>query len=239
MIGSIVGGIIGGKKQSKAAKQQAALIAKATNEGINDYRAARDYTTEAFAPFAVNAGDDFNTLRTGILGGEYDPRNYDFQVDPGYQFRLSEGMNALDRSAAARGNLLSGSQMKAGQRYAQDFASNEYNRGYNRNANALAAVLGQMGSLVDTGMAARGTQANAVGNYAQGASGLRMAGAQGQGNALMNAANAKANMWSSIGGGFDSLLGSAAGAFGGFTGGSGAVGGASNPLPGGNFQSWY
>lgn len=41
---------------------------------------------------------------------------------PMYQFPFQEGLNALDRSAAARGMLLSGAQNKASQQYGQNFA---------------------------------------------------------------------------------------------------------------------
>jgi hypothetical protein len=73
----------------------------------------------------------------GVPG--YDPasamRNFgasDFQADPGYAFRLSEGMKALDRTAAARGGLLSGATLKGAQRYGSDLASQEYQNAFNR-----------------------------------------------------------------------------------------------------------
>jgi len=73
----------------------------------------------------------------GVAG--YDPasamRNFgasDFQADPGYAFRLSEGMKALDRTAASRGGLLSGATLKGAQRYGSDLASQEYGNAYNR-----------------------------------------------------------------------------------------------------------
>ncbi len=49
-----------------------------------------------------------------------------FFTSPDYQFNLQEGQNAIDRSAAARGGLLSGSAVKAGTRYASGLASREY-----------------------------------------------------------------------------------------------------------------
>ena len=49
-----------------------------------------------------------------------------FLASPGYQFRMDEGVKALDRSASAGGDLLSGGQTKALTRYGQDYASNEY-----------------------------------------------------------------------------------------------------------------
>ena len=65
------------------------------------------------------------------------------------KFRLNEGQKALERSAAAKGGLYSGSTLKALSRYGQDYASNEYQNAYNRDLqnrqakyNFLAGVSG-------------------------------------------------------------------------------------------------
>jgi HAMP domain-containing protein len=63
------------------------------------------------------------------------------QAQPGYQARLGEGVNALDRSASARGSINSGGQMKALTRFGQDYASNEMNNIFNRYASV--AGIGQ------------------------------------------------------------------------------------------------
>src|SRR5262249_15311890 len=60
------------------------------------------------------------------------PTDVTEQNDPGFQFRLKQGQQALERSAAARGSLLTGGTMKDLTNYAQDYASNEYNNVYNR-----------------------------------------------------------------------------------------------------------
>jgi hypothetical protein len=54
------------------------------------------------------------------------------QNDPGYQARLKLGTDAIERSAAARGGVLTGGTGKALDSYAQDYASNEYGNVYNR-----------------------------------------------------------------------------------------------------------
>ena len=64
-------------------------------------------------------------------GGPEAAQNF-LTMDPGYKFRLSEGMKALDRQAAARGGLISGNALKATQRYGQDLASQEFGNAYNR-----------------------------------------------------------------------------------------------------------
>jgi hypothetical protein len=92
-------------------------------------------------------------------------------AEPGYGFRLGEGMKALERLQASRGNLLSGGAMKAGQRFAQDLASEEYGKSFNRLANI--AGIGQTAA----------SQAGTAGqNYAGQAGELGMQGA----NALVS-----------------------------------------------------
>lgn len=70
-----------------------------------------------------------------MVGNYQDPGDFTmekFQQDPGYAFRMSEGLKALDRTAAARGGLISGSALKAASRYGQDMASQEYQNAFNR-----------------------------------------------------------------------------------------------------------
>ena len=55
------------------------------------------------------------------------PEEFTFdQNDPSYQWRLQQGANALERSAAARGGLASGNTLKALTGYGQGMASQEY-----------------------------------------------------------------------------------------------------------------
>jgi len=60
----------------------------------------------------------------------------DFFDDAGYKFRLGEGQKALDNTAAARGNVLSGPTMKAQTQYAEGLASDEYGKAYDRFTNS-------------------------------------------------------------------------------------------------------
>ncbi len=53
-------------------------------------------------------------------------------MDPSYQWRFNQGVEALDRSGAARGMLLSGAQNKALMDYGQEMASQEYNNAFAR-----------------------------------------------------------------------------------------------------------
>jgi hypothetical protein len=96
----------------------------------------------------------------------------DLGQDPGYAFRLSEGQKALDRSAAARGGLISGGALKAAQRFGQDLGSQEYQNAYNRaltgyNADVARETLGynRLASMAGLGQTSANTLTNAAGSY--------------------------------------------------------------------------
>lgn len=72
-----------------------------------------------------------------------EPGNFSrFFTSPDYQFRLSEGAKAIERSAAARGGLFSGAAGKALTRFGQDTASQEYGNYFER----LMRMMGQGGA---------------------------------------------------------------------------------------------
>lgn len=67
--------------------------------------------------------------------GEWTPPNAAavLAADPGYQFRLEQGLGAIQNSAAAKGILNSGGTLKDLQNYGQNLASQEYGNVFNRN----------------------------------------------------------------------------------------------------------
>mgnify|MGYP000964062550 CR=1 FL=1 len=162
-----------------------------------------------------------------MVGNYQDPGDFSmekFQQGPGYAFRMSEGLKALDRTAAARGGLISGGALKAASRYGQDMASQEYQNAFNRynqnrnfntdlyqtnRTNALAPLGSLMSSgqnaANNTGAAGQNYASNASSTYQQagnaGAAGINAAGqsnAAGQmgvANSLGNAVNTAASSY--------------------------------------------
>jgi hypothetical protein len=74
----------------------------------------------------------FGSLMQGFGENFNAPTNVTEQNDPGFQFRLQQGTDAIQRSAAAKGNLLTGGTAKDLMDYGQNSASNEYGNVYNR-----------------------------------------------------------------------------------------------------------
>ena len=125
-----------------------------------------------------------------------------FQADPGYQFRMSEGMKALERSAAARGGLLSGATLKGIERYGQDLASQEYTNAFNRYQTERAAQLQPLQSLAGVGQTTAQqisqsgqTMASNVGEALTSGAAARASGYVGQANALTGALNTGLNYY--------------------------------------------
>jgi hypothetical protein len=158
----------------------------------------------------------------------------DFQQDPGYAFRLSEGQKALDRQAAARGGLISGGALKAATRYGQEMGSQEYQNAYNRYQTNRANQLQPLGNLMSSGQSAASNQGTAAGQYGTAMS--QAAGQYGanvgnlytqqganQGNALLAGAQARTSAYGDIA----KLYGQTNPQFGGMFGGGGSSGGGS------------
>jgi len=126
----------------------------------------------------------------------------DYQADPGYAFRLSEGMKGLQNSAAAKGLLSSGSTLKGITDYGQGMASQEYGNAYNRYQTNRANQLNPLQSLMGAGQSSANTLTNAAGNLGQGlAQGAAATGAanassyMNTGNALTNALSGGVNAY--------------------------------------------
>lgn len=100
-----------------------------------------------------------------------------FVASPSYQWRLNQGLQAIERRASANGARFSGATLKAMDRYAGGEASQEFDT----YANRLAALAG-------VGQTATGSVAQAGQNYATGAS-----------NAYTNAGNARASAYTNAG----------------------------------------
>ena len=119
-------GMIAANQAKQAAKGQVAAAQRGQDMAWDQYQQTR----EDQAPWR-EAGTWALGEMKGLAGqGKFTMA--DFQADPGYQFRLREGQKALERSASARGGLLSGGTGKALLGYGQGMASQEYQNAWNR-----------------------------------------------------------------------------------------------------------
>lgn len=127
-----------------------------------------------------------------------------FQASPDYNFRFNEGQRALDRSAAARGNLLSGKQVKASQEYGGNLASGEYNNWFGKLTGVANQGLAAANSENSSNLQAAGLQNSAL--MQQGAA--QTAGSNALTNGLMSGVSNIASIYGyGAGGGFGGMGG--------------------------------
>jgi len=197
---TVASGVMGANASRKAAKSQA-QAAEADRklkeeqywDQVNRQEPFRQagLTTQAELLRRMGLGGDSNSAGYGNLLRDFSQE--DFQADPGYAFRLQEGLKGMDRQAAARGGLISGGALKAAQRYGQNMASNEYQNAYNRYNQNRNLNYNMLTGQQAVGQGATAAQNAASQNYATGA-----------GQAIQNAGDARAsgyigaaNAWSS------------------------------------------
>lgn len=171
-----------GKAQERAAKAGADAETQLGYANIDLQKELAQEQREDFAPWRDVGEKALNDLWSGVQSGEFEVGDIDVTKDPGYQFRMDQGVEALDKSAAARGRLLSGAQQKGVTDYAQNMASQEYANAYAREANQKARKYNMLSSLSGQGQSSAARQAGATGQLAQESSNImsNMGNAQAQ-----------------------------------------------------------
>jgi len=205
--------LVGAGVSAASARSASSTQAKAAQAGIDAQERMFEKQTELQEPFRqagltaqnrlldyLGLGADPNAPGYGRYAGDFTMADY--QADPGYAFRLSEGQKALERSAAARAGLQSGAALKAAARFGQDYGSQEYQNAFNRYQINRSNQLNPLQSLMGAGQTSANTLTSAAGQYgqnlAQGYGNLgqaRASGYIGMGNAITNALNQGGNLY--------------------------------------------
>ena len=184
--GAIVSGVINGVASHNAADASAAGYQKAMTAANGQQQQSYNQIRTDENPFLTAGTGAVNTLASGLApGGNLvnDFKPSDLTTDPGYQFRLDQGTQALQRSAAAKGGLLTGGTAKDLTTFAQGTASQEYGDAFNRSLQQNQANVGNLFSLAGIGQNANTTLANAGENEANSMDKNYFTGYTGQGDA--------------------------------------------------------
>lgn len=116
-------GALGSMFGSSGAKKQLALMREAL-----DYQKGIDQRTyKDLSPYR-----DFGSTQLNALSGFLNEKNPESFIDPGYNFRLQSGVNAINNNAATKGLLQSGDTLRELTQFGQDMGSQEYGNAFNR-----------------------------------------------------------------------------------------------------------
>ena len=175
--------------QADAARQAAGIQAKGQADALDFQKGVYGNQLESYGatkgnmtPFINNGIDASNTLSKG-MGGDLSA----FYNSPDYQFALKGGSQALDNSAAAKGGMISGNQMRAQTEYGSGLATQNL-QSYFQRLSGMAGqgiqaggYLGQVGATLGNGVVGANASANILGsnNQAQSVMGAGTAEAAG------------------------------------------------------------
>ena len=187
--------------QQKAFDEQKALNAPFREGGIAAQNRLLTYlglTPAEGSGVTVDPNDPNFGRYTGDFGMK------DFEADPGYNVRLSEGMKGLQNSAAARGLLSSGSTLKGITDYGQNAASQEYGNAYQRYQTNRANQLNPLTGILGMGQTATNNVSNAAGQLGQGLGQAAAATGAANASSYINSGNA---LNSALSGGVNAYMG--------------------------------
>jgi len=194
--GAVIGGVVTSNAAGKAADAQKEGTDKALAENAREF----DITQANQAPYLA-AGK----TALGKLAAENDlPFDQSqVQLDPGYQFGLKQGQQAIDRQTAAAGGRISGAALKAAAQYGTDYATSGYSAAYARANQARTDRLNRLAALAGIGQTAT-QNVGALGASNAGANSALMVAA---GNNAGAAALAQGNIWANTGNQIAALYG--------------------------------
>jgi hypothetical protein len=267
---SIIGGILGSnaanaasEQEQRAAQQAISQEKAAQNQALNLQNTNYGQAQNLLNPY-IGAGTGALSSLGNLLGigspsgtGGYGsllqgygsfqaPTLQQAEQQPGYQFALQQGENALQNSAAARGTLLSGATAAGIQQYGQQAAEQNYGNVFNQDlaayqnnaqnyyqnqANQYSRLMGLTGAGQNaaSNLAGIGTQyaglgtntimgaAGNIGNYLLDKGTAAAQGSLGSANAWQGALNGIGQLGQIYGGGMNLFGGGGGGGGSGFT----------------------
>ncbi len=185
------GGLISGGISAWGANKGADAMADAIEQAVALQQEQMRLAKREYTPYA-DAGRDSLSQYQQNIGNQptYQNTLANLVNDPGYQFRLQQGQQTLENSAAARGNLLSGKTLKDLATYAQGMASQEGVAAFSRDMNSFNNKQNQLANLMQQGFNASGQIVGTGQATTNNLANLAMQGGANQANYYTNLANA-------------------------------------------------
>lgn len=150
---ALAGGALAASGAKSAANTQAQAASDAAQLNMDQFNTTRADQ----APWRQAGQQALSTLSAGLTpGGEFNHpfTMADYQADPGYQFRLSEGQRGIQRASAITGGMNSGAVLKALDRFNSDQASQEFGNAYSRYQGDLGNRYTRLAQIAQLGQSA-------------------------------------------------------------------------------------
>jgi hypothetical protein len=214
MIGSLIGGIIGGNQQQAGYNNASGTLNAGYGQGNTALTNAYNTSQATLQPYNQLGLTPLNSLiNSGYSTNQFNNTDLNANLAPNYAFQLGQGQQANLMANNATGGAVSGNTLKSLQDYTQNYASNAYQNAFTNYQNQRSNIFGNLQPIAAMGQS--GTNALASGQTSYGTNianldtGLAAAVAGNQ----INAANAQAASTQSTGSQLGSMLSTGANAF--------------------------
>ncbi len=197
-LAQLLGGAYGAHQANRAAEIQAA----AARDAIAEQRRQYDTSRADMMPWMEAGRGALGELQGRMPELTSRFTGADLAKDPGYQFELDRGREAIDAAARATGISASGATLKELLGFSQGLASTKFNEAFNRHQASNSSIYNMLAGLSGTGQVTAG-QVAGLGQNAAGAIGdlmgqganARAAGRIGGANSWINALGNAWNGW--------------------------------------------
>ncbi|MFV2055410.1 MAG: hypothetical protein ACC707_03040 [Thiohalomonadales bacterium] len=128
---------------------------KGTKNAMRRFEEAQAKTEKEQRPWVDFGLEGMDSYRSAITRYEKmmdqpTEKGFDYKKTPGYQFRLTEGLKSIGIADGNTQSYLSGAQMKAAQRYAQDYATGDRRGAYQDYLQGRQFDLGMLNNYTQT-----------------------------------------------------------------------------------------
>ncbi len=201
-IAAAIGGaaVVGAVASSTSAQNAANSQSQAADRSNQQQQRQFDVTQANMAPYLAAGKQGLDSLNANMPDLTRQFSMSDFHSDPGYQFQLAQGTQAMNRSAAAKGMLNSAGTMEGINAYGQGLANSDYQQALTNFTNSQSQRYNMWSGLAGMGNTANGqmaqvgmNNANQQGQNTMGAANAMGAAGIASGNAIAGGANSLAN----------------------------------------------
>lgn len=209
VVGAVVGAgasYMASENTSEAIKESSKDTKKTTADTNAMLQGQYEQNREDLEPWRTTGSQALEAIKN-TPDFEFTPESFEALKDPSYEFRKQEGINALDRSAASRGRVLSGGQDRAITRYGSDLASQEYGNAFNRAKTTYDTNLNTQKSLAGVGQSATNQLVSSGNNLTNNIANNSMQGTQAQNALAMQGAKSTSDMYGNVAQGVNQGIG--------------------------------
>lgn len=196
---------MGAKSNADAINNSTNLQSTASANSLALQKQIFDTQQNNLAPWLASGNKNLSTLNS-LMPSLTKPFSFsDYTQSPSYAWQMSQGQDAINNSAAARGGLFSGATGKALESFGQNLANTDYQQAYNNYNSSNMNTYNMLAGLSNPN--AVNSANNSAQNYASNYTNTAMGNASSLGNLSLASGQNTANMYSNFGNILNSSLG--------------------------------